>query len=186
MNNKSIIILSILIISMLMFLTGCKASLDPIMINNSEAHHNLDLREITHNYNRYKYNIKVSSIIIDYPNGINFTRIFNDGGDVDMWFKTSDIMDDNALRRLGYLTPDDIINNILAYHSDSTSVVDSSRSPLIGFGLVLLGVGIFLTPRILWMIKYGWHYKDSEPSETALLLQRASGVVVVIIGVFLF
>ncbi len=184
LNNVKNFKILILIISVMILFIGCNASPDPIMINNAEANHNLDMREITHNGNNYSYNIQDSSITINYPNDMIFTRKFNDVGDLDLWFKTSDIMDDDELKRLGYLTPNDIILRVLAYNPNNTSKEDSTGSPLIGFVLVLFGVGIILTPRAAWMIKYGWHYKDSEPSETAILFQRVSGVIVVIIGVF--
>lgn len=54
--------------------------------------------------------------------------------------------------------------------------------------LLLLGVGIFAlaSPRSVWYLEYGWHYKDAEPSELALFANRAGGVVAIIAAVIIF
>lgn len=54
------------------------------------------------------------------------------------------------------------------------------------FGGIFLGaVGLFISafPYAAWYLEYGWRYKDAEPSDLALGLTRAGGVVVIIIAI---
>jgi len=54
-------------------------------------------------------------------------------------------------------------------------------------GLLLIPLGVLqaVFPQAFWFINHGWRYKDAEPSELALGLGRAGGVLVAIIGLFL-
>lgn len=55
--------------------------------------------------------------------------------------------------------------------------------PLLGIILILFGVlGVF-SPETMWQIEYGWKFKDAEPSEAALIINRVLGVVMVVFGV---
>ena len=62
---------------------------------------------------------------------------------------------------------------------------DRSGSPLAG--LVLIAVGAFntLAPSTAWYLSYGWKFKDAEPSEAALGLGRAGGVISILLGLVL-
>lgn len=53
--------------------------------------------------------------------------------------------------------------------------------------IVLLGVGLFniLSPQTAWYLSEGWKFRDAEPSDLALGLARAGGVVCCLIGVIL-
>lgn len=51
--------------------------------------------------------------------------------------------------------------------------------PLIIFGLI----GMF-SPETSWQIEYGWKFKDAEPSEAALIMNRVFGGIMVIVGIF--
>ena len=50
-------------------------------------------------------------------------------------------------------------------------------------GLLLLAVGIFnvVAPSAAWYLEYGWRFKDAEPSDIALVLNRIVGVVLIVI-----
>ena len=52
---------------------------------------------------------------------------------------------------------------------------------------IILIIGLFncIWPRAAWELTRGWEFKDAEPSELALGLGRAGGVLVAIIGLFL-
>ena len=53
--------------------------------------------------------------------------------------------------------------------------------------LFLLAVGIFhvAKPEAAWYLEYGWRFKDAEPSDSALALNRFGGVVAIIVAAFL-
>lgn len=56
---------------------------------------------------------------------------------------------------------------------------------LVGFILLLAGIFSAASPYHSWYLSYGWRFKDAEPSDAALVLQRISGVIAVIVGLIL-
>lgn len=54
---------------------------------------------------------------------------------------------------------------------------------LIGIILILTGAIHIAAPRGMWYISYGWRYKNAEPSDMALFVERAGGIFAIIIGV---
>lgn len=54
-------------------------------------------------------------------------------------------------------------------------------------GVLLIAVGLFnlLAPEQAWYFSKGWQFKDAEPSDGALYMGRISGVVIIILGIFL-
>lgn len=52
---------------------------------------------------------------------------------------------------------------------------------------LFLAIGLFnaITPRTAWYLSSGWKYKDAEPSDLALGLARAGGIVCCFIGVIM-
>jgi len=53
--------------------------------------------------------------------------------------------------------------------------------------LIIAIVGIFniVSPYSAWYLEYGWRYKNAEPSDTALGLNRVVGVIAVVAAVVL-
>ena len=60
---------------------------------------------------------------------------------------------------------------------------NTGGNPLLG--LLLLAVGIFhaAAPRAAWFLARGWYYKDAQPSDLALSLNRVFGVIFGLAGV---
>ena len=60
---------------------------------------------------------------------------------------------------------------------------NTGGNPLLG--LLLLAVGIFhaAAPRAAWFLARGWYYKDAQPSDLALGLNRVFGVMFGLAGV---
>jgi len=56
-----------------------------------------------------------------------------------------------------------------------------------GVGVLLLAAGLFdaAAPRAAWYLGYGWRFKDAEPSDAALFLGCAGGILTVLIGIAL-
>jgi len=56
-----------------------------------------------------------------------------------------------------------------------------------GVGVLLLAVGAFETaaPRAAWYLRYGWRFKDAEPSDAALFLGRGGGMLAILVGIAL-
>ena len=56
------------------------------------------------------------------------------------------------------------------------------------FILIVMLVAFFgllsvCSPRSGWYLSYGWRYKDAEPGDAALLMQRLGGVFVLVVAV---
>lgn len=54
-----------------------------------------------------------------------------------------------------------------------------------GFLLMLFGLFSTLFPYPAWYLSIGWRIKDAEPSEAALFMNRAVGVVAAIVGLII-
>ncbi|MGN0250750.1 MAG: DUF6199 family natural product biosynthesis protein [Oliverpabstia sp.] len=46
-------------------------------------------------------------------------------------------------------------------------------------------MGAFNTaaPSVAWYLEYGWRYKNAEPSDLALGLNRVGGIIAIIVGI---
>lgn len=56
---------------------------------------------------------------------------------------------------------------------------------LFAFLFILIAVLNIIYPKFGWYIRYGWMVKgDSEPSEAFLIMSRISGIIVIIVFLF--
>lgn len=55
------------------------------------------------------------------------------------------------------------------------------------FGLVIVALGAFavIKPQIIWRLRYGWRYRDAEPSDMGLVFTRLAGILILIPGLML-
>lgn len=55
---------------------------------------------------------------------------------------------------------------------------------MIAAGLLLMALGLFeaILPQAGWYLRYGWRYKDAEPSDAALVFARLGGIAATVIG----
>jgi len=56
---------------------------------------------------------------------------------------------------------------------------------LMGFVFLILGIIMTASPYTGWYLSTGWRFKDAEPSDAALFMNRVSGVIGVIFGLIL-
>lgn len=110
---------------------------------------------------------------IIYPDGSTYFWTQESGSGYGGW------SDDYNPEEKGYV-PGDVLWDVLRMQSASRQ--DSGPSPLLG--VLLLAVGIFhaAAPQKVWMLEYGWRFKNAEPSDSALGVNRILGVVLVFIG----
>ena len=66
---------------------------------------------------------------------------------------------------------------------EQTTPTHSRTYIILGLILLLLGIVHVAIPNKMWYISYGWRYKDAEPSDMALLAERAGGIIAIIVGV---
>ena len=131
--------------------------------------------EYTYSFTTRPYGSGGYEINITYPNGSTYwwqsSGNFAHGG----W---SDDYDDTK-----YARGDDLCEILGGGMSASQSGSDKN----VGVIFILLLIGVFNTaaPRTAWYLGYGWRFKDAEPSEAALFLNRAGGILALVIAVFM-
>ena len=110
---------------------------------------------------------------ITYPDGSRYywtkDGSFGHGG----W---SDDYDPEAS---GYV-PGEVLWEVLSL--ESAGQERSGPSPVLAVLLLALGAFPAISPRKAWMLGYGWHFKNAEPSELALTVDRAVGVLLIFAG----
>ena len=54
--------------------------------------------------------------------------------------------------------------------------------------IVFVGLGLFLllAPQVAWFLEWGWRFKNAEPSNAALIVNRVVGGVCILVGVLDF
>lgn len=62
---------------------------------------------------------------------------------------------------------------------------DGQSHPFLGLLLIVIGLLNLCKPEEMWYLSRGWQFKDAEPSEDAILWGRVSGVICLVIGIFL-
>ena len=128
--------------------------------------------------NVYTYVVGDSSVTFTYPNGYEY-----------FWNYTSGI----GLTGLegipdGYRYLDGMTLEA-AMEREINPVKKAENPGYILFALVCFIIGglNIAFPYAGWYLRYGWRFRDAEPSDTALAMNRVSGVLAVVIGiVFLF
>ncbi len=53
---------------------------------------------------------------------------------------------------------------------------------LICFLFIVIGLFSLVSPNESWYLSHGWKYKNAEPSGTALVFIRISGIISIILG----
>lgn len=144
-------------------------TVDPINQTITDEHGNI-----------YPYTMTDTSVTFTYPDESEY-----------FWNFTSGI-------GYGGLTDDPSANGYLDYSTLEAALSEEvesvkptkSKNPgylFFAFFCFLIGGLNLAFPYAGWYLKYGWRFKDAEPSEAALVLNRVVGGIIVIIGiVFLF
>ena len=110
-------------------------------------------------------------VSISYPNGSTFYR--SQEGTVGYGGWSDDYREE-------LYVSGDVLCDVVA-----TKVPKASDPKRVVAMILLFGLGVLdvIAPRISWNLTYGWRYKNAEPSDIALGLIRAGGVLVLIVGV---
>ncbi len=56
---------------------------------------------------------------------------------------------------------------------------------VVSFLLIVMGIFQLVSPKTAWYLSYGWRYKNAEPSDVALVMERMGGVVAIIVGIII-
>ena len=115
-----------------------------------------------------------------YPNGDTYSQRNINGG-----VASSLDFDYDKIIELGYI---DGLSLERAVQEASRPVSSNAKTvtPIFSVLLVVLGVLLAWKPKAAWWLASGWRFKNVEPSDLALGINRGIGVVIVIIGIISF
>lgn len=131
---------------------------------------------ITHGEDVYLIMVEVGTINrttkILYPNGATYYYTESETGGHGGWSEDYD--------------PDRYVDGdtlLAVLEMDVPKPTQRQGHPLLGLLLILVGLVEAIFPQFGWYLRYGWAFKNGEPSDLALGLSRAGGVVMLIIGI---
>ncbi len=165
---------------LILSLWGCAQQEQVYTIDRNGTVFSIDTenRTISDGTHTYHYmlsdNGSSTTVTITYPNGSTFwDKVSNGGSGSSGW---SD--DYKADAYVSGWTLADVVRQTIPKPANTGKIIA---------GLVLIALGILeiAFPQGLWYLRYGWHFKNAEPSDVALILGRVGGVVVMILGVVL-
>lgn len=125
--------------------------------------------------------VKVSRIIKE--NSYRYDIIFSDGNsyfrEVTKTSFTGGGSCDLSLKQM------DKADEIISLYEQIYGIAEVKPDSNKGFSIFLIIIGFLNVafPKIPWYLKYGFAFKDSEPSERGLLIFRIVGVLVIIMGI---
>ena len=155
-------------------LTGCGgsstyevASLWGVVTIDPEA------KTLTCGSNVYAYEITASETVttttIRYPNGATYYR---HSSGMTGHSSHSEDYDENR-----YI-PGDVLISLLEQEYPR----EKKGSTFLGLVCIAMGVWGIAKPESLWYLGYGWRYRNAEPSDAALIVERLSGVLCIVVG----
>lgn len=152
---------------------GCAATPTSYTVLHGDAKFtvNTELGTISDELYTYLYEIDGSgssrSVTITYPDGSTYWSSGSVGG----W--------SNGYRPDRYADGDTLLAVL-----EQSAPKEYTGKPILGLLLIALGLWYVLSPHSAWYLSYGWRYKDAEPSDTALVVARISGILVILFGIF--
>lgn len=190
---RKIITIIIALISLVFIAAGCSRDIvvddnytttvdgHDAVISFLEGNHS----EGTIDVNNFTYKFAYSmdgSLSIVYPNGYTYSQ-----RDVGGAIAVSADYDAKEVEELGYIDGFSLARAISSA-SDSGNASGKSGGVSVIASLFLLAIGIWYVadPRSAWWISRGWWFKNAEPSDSALMLYRMGGCILVFVGIISF
>lgn len=173
----SVCILSLTIVMLLFLFTSCKSKENPQVydVERDGKIYTVDLENQTIAVDDYICSFELS----DSNYGENFTVTYPDGSTYWWGQSCGGWSDDFDPQKY---VEGDVLWEVLT-SDDQNQGSHSGQYFLIGIILILTGAIHIAAPRGMWYISYGWRYKNAEPSDMALFVERAGGIFAIIIGV---
>ncbi|MBQ8883567.1 MAG: hypothetical protein IJ031_03105 [Oscillospiraceae bacterium] len=173
---KKILAFVIMVMTLMCF-SACGEDSKTVEIDGVEYTINKAEDTITDGENTFEYKIDGSgdsyTIEIYYPDGTTYTWTQNNEVGVGEW---------KNLSENGVIVSSDTLVEVAK--EDAPKKVESKP----WFLVVILGVfGLvgLIAPRGLWWLGYGWHYKNAEPSDAALVVGRIGGGIAILAAIIM-
>ena len=178
MKRRLCIILTLLL-ALLCCACGKDTPQEPTVIDGREVIVDKAAGTIRHGEDLYQVDVHSGGYSIQYPDGSSYDyRRQSNGMGFGTW--SGSLYGDTAWPEdRGYLS-EDVILMLL----DADTGGKDGGAPLI-VSLLLMGAGIWglASPQSAWYLSYGWRYKNAEPSDLALVLERIGGGAALIAGI---
>ena len=175
-----------LLLTLTLALCACapKDSGSPYTVEKYGATYTVDKKNSTISDGEYTYSYTMTGgyggykITITYPNGSTYWSDVNNSGSIITsaggW---SDNYDETKYVR------GDILVDVL----ETKATRQREKGNNIFLAIILMAVGAFnaAVPQAAWFLKYGWRFKNAEPSDLALGINRGIGIAAVVIGLIM-
>lgn len=165
--------------------SGCarrEAARDPVFIDGTELVFDEAACTMTYGKDVYHYQFTADGLEIAYPNGLICFWNRDTGGAylTGGWRAPLDYDGPFSGTEMGYLDEVQLRWSLEDYYAGSARRGGDTFLP----GLLLLCLGGFsaASPRTSWYLSYGWRYKNAEPSDLALAVNRIGGIVFCALG----
>lgn len=161
------------LLALALLLSACGGQTTEVMTTHGNLIINTGNQTITHGSDVYRYSVSGAATTIHYPNGAVYHFSDTEQG----WSYDYDPHT--------YI-PGDVLYNALPA---AASQPESSRLGQVVLGIlcILLGGITVAFPKGMWFLAFGWRYRDSEPSQAALVMDRLGGGLLILTGIlFLF
>ena len=167
----------IVLISLLMCACGETSTIYTVEKNHVSYEVDTENETISDGTNVYQYefsgNKSSYNVNITYPDGSTYWFRMLDGSGYGGW---SDDYDEDR-----YVDGDTLSDVLL----EKAPKEVNSGNWLAALFIGVVGIFNIVSPYSAWYLEYGWRYKNAEPSDIALGLNRVVGVIAVIVAVAL-
>ena len=169
-----------LVCALLIFgLCACANAKEPYTVEKNRLTFQIDpqAKTIFDGTDTYTYSLSETNsgyrLTITYPNGSTYSETSSDG-----IVTISTSKDYNNYLQLDGATLCDVLEEELPASGHS-------GNPFLGLLVILMGLFPLLAPRAAWYLELGWRFKNAEPSELSLILNRICGAFFIIVGILL-
>jgi hypothetical protein len=83
---------------------------------------------------------------------------------------------------IGYIDENYLVDAILKYMGMKSK--ESTTGIFVIFISAAAGLWGIISPGSLWYVSYGWRYKNAQPTQAAIILNRIAGVILLMIVIF--
>lgn len=173
----ALILIGILVAAALL---GCVSNKEAYTVNVGGETLTVDPQkcEIYHGSDVYSYTVSGSGerirCQITYPNGGHYTWERNGGTVSGGW--SEDYREDL------YISGEALAEVIASQKTQKSP----GRHFFVGLLLVAIGVFPAFWPKKAWFLETGWRFKDAEPSDAVIFLNRLGGGILIVVGIVFF
>ncbi len=130
----------------------------------------------------YHYRIADNDIYIIYPNGYIYSQNINSNTATKSWSIPTGMPEISFASEIGYIDENYLVDAILKYMGMKSK--ESTTGIFVIFISAAAGLWGIISPGSLWYVSYGWRYKNAQPTQAAIILNRIAGVILLMIVIF--